>query len=163
MRSQICKVCLKSEILCKACQDKLDSNVISNIDIEVSRFLYKLEDKIKSLQNAELIKVIDGNVIILVSKKGDGGKFVGKEGFVVKLLAKQFNKPIKVVELAEIKEFVENLLSPISISGINIVFTPEGEKYRIRINKKQKLSVSEQDFVDLIKNIFNKPAEIILE
>lgn len=150
-------VCLKSDVLCNACQERLESGKISKSDLEVSRFLYGMEDKFKGLQNAKLIKTIEGDNIIIVTGYGDAARFVGRQGSVVKLLAKHFNKSIKVVEFSpDIKTFVRDLV-PNAV--VNILYTKEGEKYKIMTRGHV---ASKEEVENIIKNIFGKPAEVVM-
>ena len=87
METSICGVCLSSDMLCSECQTKLDQGNITEKDVAVSRFLMILSDKVKSLSDIKIIKIIDSECLIIVSKIGDAAKLVGKNGFVVKALA----------------------------------------------------------------------------
>ena len=166
MQAPICEICLKSDILCSACQNKLETNKITKAEIDVSRFVYVLSDKVKSLGDIKIEKVIESNSLIIVAKKGDAAKLVGKGGSVVKALAKQFGKSIKIIEQSgNFKEFMINLLSPINITGINVLYTPSGEVYKIRVTGIQKtpMPMNNEDVIQLASSLFNKQAEIVVE
>jgi transcription antitermination factor NusA-like protein len=166
VETSICETCLSSDSLCNECQNKLEKGKITEKDIEVSKFLMILSDKVKSLSDIKIIKIIDSECLIIVSKIGDAAKLVGKNGFVVKALAKEFKKPIRILEEAEtMQKFVENLISPISIQGVNTLYTPEGEvfKFRIPFNHKGRLNVTPESFTDIMSDIYNCKAELIFE
>ena len=97
--------------------------------------------------------------------KGDAAKVVGKGGVVVKALAKQFNKNIKVLEENDMKSFAADLLQPITILGTNILFTPDGEIKRIRapLSQKSKFHISEQAFSNIMEKLYGTKAEIVFE
>jgi transcription antitermination factor NusA-like protein len=157
-------VCLKSDILCNVCQGRLDGGEISKTEVDVSKFLYNLSDKIKGLKDIRLRKVIDSGVLLLIAGRGDAARLVGKSGSVVKTLAKQFNKSIRVVEEAEdLKKFAQDLISPTVIVGINTLYTPEGEIYKIRIPIGQKVYISPENFSEIIESLYNRRAELIVE
>jgi len=85
MKAPICNVCLKSDVLCSGCQEKLDEGEITELDIKISRILHELSNEYGSLRDSEIIKAIDTeNVIVIVTAKGDGAKVVGKGGEIVK-------------------------------------------------------------------------------
>ena len=166
VETSICEVCLSSDSLCEACQNKLESGSITEKDIEVSRFLFTLSDKVKSLSDVRIVKIIDSECLIIISKIGDAAKLVGKNGFVVKALAKEFKKPIRVLEEADtLKDFVENLISPISVRGVNTLYTTEGEVYKFRIpsNYKGRLNITPESFTDIVSDIYNCRAELVFE
>jgi len=165
MQAPICEVCLNSDILCGGCAAKLESGELSEIEVEVSRFIYKLSDKVKSLKEAKLLRVIDSDILLLVARKGDGAKLVGKGGAVVKALAKKYGKSIRVLEENEFKPFVTELLQPLSVTGFNIVYTPEGEIYKVRVpaSQKQKQHLSELGLAEIVKKIFGKKIELAFD
>ncbi len=162
MKSPICEICLNSNILCRACEEKN----ISEKETEVLKFLYKLSGKVRSLSDINIIKVIDSDIVLIISGKGDGAKIVGKGGSVVKALAKEFGKSIKVIEEADdFKDFLQKLFLPVPIIGINTVFTQDGEQYKVRISasNKGKIQISPDIFSEIIENIYNNKAEISFE
>jgi len=166
VETSLCGNCLKSDVLCDNCQSKLKNNEITEKDIDVSRFLYMLSDKVKSLSDVKIVKIMDSECLIIISKIGDAAKLVGKNGFVVKALAKEFKKPIRILEEAEtLKGFVDNLLSPISVQGVNTLYTPEGEvyKFRIPLNYKGRLNITPDSFSDIVSDIYNCKAELVFE
>ena len=112
------------------------------------------------------MKIIDSECLIIISKIGDAAKLVGKNGFVVKALAKEFKKPIRILEEADtLKNFVESLVSPISISGVNTLYTPEGEVYKFRIpsNHKGRLNITPESFSEIISDMYDCKAELIFD
>lgn len=166
VETSICKNCLETKDLCELCHGKLETGKINKKDIEVSRFLFTLSDKVKSLSDIKIVKIIDSECLIIISKIGDAAKLVGKNGFVVKALAKEFKKPIRVLEEADtLKTFVENLVSPISVQGVNTLYTTEGEVYKFRIpsNYKGRLNITPESFSDIISDIYDCKAELIFE
>lgn len=165
MQAPLCEVCLKSDILCGGCAAKLDSGELNQTEIEVSRFIHRLSEKIKSLQEAKLLKVIDSDVLLLVAGKGDAAKLVGKGGAIVKALAKKYGKSIRVLEVKEFKPFMTELVQPLVVSGFNTVYTPDGEMYRIRVpsKQKQKQHISDLALVDISQKLFNKKIEVVFE
>ncbi len=166
MQTPICEVCLKSEFLCKACQEKLDKGEISKSDVEVSRFLFKLSKKMKSIRNVKIVKVIDSGALIIITGRGDAAKLVGKGGSVVKKIAKQYKKPIRILEEAsDFRKFVEELIFPATLYGINTLYRNEEEIYRVRVPSLQKnhLMITPKDFSKVISEFFNMKAELIFE
>lgn len=166
MQTPICEVCLKSDILCNACKEKLDKGIISKDDVEFSKYIYKLSEKMKSIKNVKIVKVIDCGTLIIITGRGDAAKLIGREGVIVKKIAKDFKKSIRILEEAPtFKDFVEELISPATINGINTLYRENQEVYRIRIPAVQKNSVviSPETFSQIISNFYNVKAEIIFE
>ena len=166
MQAPICEVCLKSNILCNACQEKLNNGKIRKEDVEVSKYLYKLSEKMKSIRNVKIVKVIDCGSLIIITGRGDAAKLIGREGLIVKKIAKDFKKSIRILEEAPtFKDFVEELISPASINGINTLYRGDQEVYKIRIPAVQRNSVliTPEIFSQIISSFFNVKAEIVFE
>jgi transcription antitermination factor NusA-like protein len=166
MQLPLCEVCSKSEILCNSCQDKLDKGIITEDDVTVSRFLYNMSEKMKSIRDIKISKVIDCEVLLIITGRGDAAKLVGKGGSVVKKIAKKFKKSIRILEEApNFKEFVEELIFPAPVNGINTLYRDNQEIMRIRIPAVQKnhLLISPENFSQLISDFYNLKAEIIFE
>jgi transcription antitermination factor NusA-like protein len=165
MQAPLCQVCLNSDILCGGCSAKLASGELSQTEIEVSRFIHRLSDKIKSLQEAKLLKVIDSEVLLLVAGKGDAAKLVGKGGAIVKALAKRYSKSIRVLEEKEFRPFLTELAQPLAVSGFNTVYTADGEMYRIRVpaTQKQKQHISGATLAEVAQKLFGKKVELVFE
>ncbi len=155
----LCNECLTKENLCNDCSQ------LPKESVDVSRFLFKMKDESKSLEDASVKDIVDSDVLLIVTGKGDAAKVVGKGGVVVKALAKQFNKNIKVLEENDMKSFASDLLQPITILGTNILFTPDGEIKRIRapLSQKSKFHISEQAFSNIMEKLYGTKAEIVFE
>jgi len=164
MHSKICDACIKSEVFCNSCQRKIDSGEVSKIEIDIAKFLFNLRDRIRSLEDAKIIKVLDGHAIIIITEKGSAAKIVGRQGSVVKLLAKHFNKPIRVVEADDARKFIGNLVVPASAT-VSVAYADGKECYRIRILKSQKnrLPLEASEIKTAVKEIFNKSADVLFE
>ena len=155
----LCNECLSSENLCSECAQ------LPKETVDVSRFLFKMKDESKGLEEARVKNIIDSDVLLIVAGKGDAAKVVGKSGVVVKALAKQFNKNIKVLEENDFRPFVSDLLHPITVTATNILYTPEGEVKRIRapLHQKSKLHISDDAFSKIIEKLYGTKAEIVFE
>jgi len=97
-----------------ACCKKLEEGEITETDIEVSRILYELSKEYASLKDSEIEKYFDTEnvVIIVTAAEGDGAKVVGRSGEIVKEVASQVDKSIRVVERSQDDlETIKGLLS----------------------------------------------------
>ncbi|NIO44913.1 MAG: hypothetical protein GTN36_05175 [Candidatus Aenigmarchaeota archaeon] len=166
MRTVICEVCLKSKILCNACQDKLNKGMTTEDEIKIAKHIYKLSEKMRSIRDVEIVKIINSNILIIVTGRGDAPKLVGKSGSVVKKIAKKFKKPIRILEQASsFKDFVEELIFPTSVNGINTLYRDNEEILRIRVPAVQKnhLLIKPENFSEIISNFYNKKVELVFE
>ncbi len=167
MKAPICNVCLKSDVLCSACKEKLENQEISELDIKVSRKLHELSDEYGSLRDSEIIKVHDTeNVLVIVTGEDDGAKVVGKGGEIVKQIAEEVGKSIRVVEKAsKNREIIQGLLSPAEVESINTVFKPDGESKKIVVDEEYegKINMSQKEFEEVIQKITETEYELSFE
>lgn len=168
MKSPICNVCLKSDDdLCRMCKEKLEEGEITETDIEVSRILYELSKEYASLKDSEIEKVFDTeNVVIIVTAEGDGAKVVGRSGEIVKEVASQVDKSIRVVERSEDDlETIKGLLSPAEVESVNTVFTPEGQSKKIVVSDEYqgKINITEEEFEKVINQVTGTPYRLAFE
>ena len=164
MKAPICDVCLTSDILCKVDEEKLKKGIITASDVEISRSIYELSKHVKPLKDIEIKKIIKAkNLIVIICAEGDASKIIGKSGVIVKKLSKHLGKPVRVIEEArDIKDFIYKLFAPIPVLGVNILYTPEKEIYRVKIGKK-KSPISNETFKEIMKELYDIEAEIISE
>jgi len=166
MKFPICSVCLKNNLLCNACAERVGEHEIKIDEIKVYRRLNKLLKSQKIIKNIEIKRAVGKNMLLIVTKKGDAAQLIGKEGRIVKKLAKELNRPVRIVEQPQnLKDFVNNVFFTVPILGINIVYRPEGELYRVRIPKteRMKLPISSEIFVNVSKSLFHVDADVVFE
>ncbi|WP_461863488.1 KH domain-containing protein [Thermococcus sp.] len=133
MKAPICEVCLKTDdILCPADEKKLQEGIISELDVKISRLLYKLLGD----ADIEFKKAVEaGDLIVIVVGEGDVPITIGKGGKNIKTLMRELGKRIRVIESREIKstddvkKLATDLLYPAGVFGVNIVYKPGGENY----------------------------------
>lgn len=167
MKAPICNVCLKSDVLCSNCKDKLENGEINELEIEISRKLKELSEEYGSLRDSEILHVHEAeNVVVIVTAEGDGAKVVGRSGEIVKKVAQEIEKSIRVVEKSENdREVIKGLLSPAEIESINTVFAPEGEHKKIVVDEEfeGKINMSSDELEDVIEEITGTYYELSFE
>ena len=158
----ICEVCAKTGMLCNACERKLEEGKISEYDVELSRMLYS------SLGvEAEFIKVVEtSDNLVVLTKREDVGKIIGKGGSTIKEISAKLGKQIRVVGVGELKEMVYDFVSPAKITEFNTVYVPDGPvKYRVRIDRRdeKKLRIPLRDLERMIDSVTGNKVELVLE
>ena len=167
MNAPICNVCLKSDVLCSQCSEKLENNEITELDIKVSRKLKELSNDHGSLRDSTIETTFDAeNVVVIVTGSGDGAKVVGRSGEIVKKVAEEVGKPIRVVENSENdRDVINGLLSPGEIESINTVFKPDGQSKKIVVDDafEDKINMTQQELQDVIQEITGTDYELAFE
>jgi transcription antitermination factor NusA-like protein len=157
MKTPICNVCLKSDVLCSNCEEKKENGDINELEIKISRELKDLSDEYGSLRDSEILNIYDtSNVVVIETAEGDGAKVVGRSGEIVKKVASEIEKSIRVVEKSENdKDVIKGLLSPAEIESVNTVFAPEGEHKKVVVDEEYegKINMSTEELEEIIEKI----------
>lgn len=120
--------CVKSGILCRRCEEKVEKGQVSQLDLKVIQRIVELEKNNPVLQDVTYHKSVeaDGVMAVLVDKK-DMPKLLGGGAKVVKDLSETFGKRVKLIGYGgDDREFLEDLFSPLSILTINTIWIPDG-------------------------------------
>ncbi|MFH0928911.1 MAG: hypothetical protein V1818_00980 [Candidatus Aenigmatarchaeota archaeon] len=166
MKSPICEECLKANVLCDTCNKKLLNSGTSAEEIDVLRFIHKLSEKNASLKDIRIVRVLDHSALLIITGRGDAAKLVGKGGAVVKMIAKKYKKSIRILEQASnFNEFVEGLVNPADVSGINTLYRDNEEITRIRVPEFQRnhMILTPDDFSQVVSCFFKKKTELIFD
>jgi transcription antitermination factor NusA-like protein len=166
MQTPLCDNCLTYKKLCDVCQEKLNRKEITQEEIDVLRFINYLSNKTHSLRDIKVLKVMDRGVMLIITGRGDAARLVGKGGAVVKQIAKKFKKSIRILEEASnLKEFIEELVTPANINGINTLYRDNEEIYKVRVPEMQKnhLLLSQEDFSSIVSRFYDTKVEIVFE
>jgi len=165
MKSPICEICLKSGLLCTACQNKVTNGELTDSDVSILTLLYKECSKNGDLDSIGIKKLISSkDVELIVCSKGDGKKIVGKGGYLAKKIQDILKKPVRIVEeSSNPREFLQNIILPVPIINLNIIYSPKGEKYKIVIPRNSRLPLKLDVFNRLAKELLGKEVEIGFE
>lgn len=161
MKAPICSVCLKSGMLCRTCREKFEGGKVTETDIGVARILLQLSVGIKSLRDITLQRAVGSDsMVVVVCAKGDAARIIGKSGLTVKRLEKELGKPVKIVEGGgDVKEFITDLLHPVPVEGINVVYRPQGEVLRVLTGRGPGPRMPVDDIRSIILRMFRKDVE----
>lgn len=161
MKAPICEVCLKTDgILCPADEKKLQEGIISELDVKVSRLLYRLLGDV----DVEFKKAVEaGDLIVIVVGKGDVPIVIGKGGKNIKTLVKELGKRVRVIEgieaksPEELKKLATDLFYPAGVFGVNVVYKPGGgQYYKILIPRRESKKLPEKP--ELLESILSQIA-----
>ena len=150
---KLCSICRTSEILCSGCRKKLDTGHITQTEIEVSRALAKV------IEDADFLKAVEHkNQIILLCDTGKARFLIGRAGKNVRELSRLVGKDVRIIEKADEKTMIENILgSP--VVGINIVYGGIETK-RIRVDSNYRRLRGD---AELLEKLLENKYEILFE
>ena len=168
MKAPICEVCLKSGILCPGCQQKLDKGEVSELDVKISRGLYKASLRTKEIRNITFEKsmVVDRLAILIVGKD-DVPVLMAKGGKVLKSISNQIKMKVRVLgNLSDPRTVANDIIRPARLLGVNTVFAVDGStKYKIRIAKEdqEKLPIKIEDVQSLVNQLTGQEVSVVFE
>jgi transcription antitermination factor NusA-like protein len=158
----ICAICAKTGVLCSACEEKLKSGKISELDVELSKRM-----QTPGKEDIGFDRAIDTkNFVIILAKKDNVGKIIGKSGDNIKQLSKDLGKQVRVISTGNLQEMIHDFVSPAHVIGVNRVYKPDGSTVqRVKINKndKKKLRMDVEEVENLIASVSDSNVEISFE
>ncbi|MDN5319959.1 MAG: hypothetical protein PWP49_379 [Thermococcaceae archaeon] len=162
MKAPICEVCLKTEdILCPADEKKLQEGLISELDVKISRMLYKLLGD----ADVEFKKAVEaGDLVVIMVGEGNVPLVIGKGGKNIKLLMRELGKRVRVIEGREIKDtddlkkLATDLLYPAGVFGVNVVYAPQGQYYKVLVIRRDRQKLPERQ--EILEDILSKIAGV---
>ncbi len=162
MSLPICAICAKTGVLCSACEKKLKDGKISELDVELSKILYRLGKGEIGFERAIDTK----KFIIVLTQKENIGKIIGKSGDNIRQLSKDFGKQLRVISTGDLQQTIYDFVAPARILAVNTVYKPDGTTVRrVRINKRdrKKLRMSLKEIEKLMTSLTNDKIEISFE
>lgn len=129
MQLPICSFDAKTGILCPKCEAKLKSNHISKSDVDVSKKLAKLVDKIPELDKTTLIHGMDvaGDTVLVMGKGGHDK--LRKKHTLFKQLENELKNNLWIVDSeTSNRQILEDVFFPVKILTVNVVWLPDGSK-----------------------------------
>ncbi len=138
MELPICYFCARTKVLCPKDQKRLEGGEITELDVDIAHELVILkEKKYPQLDRLSFKKAvrIDENTFLLVRNSFNVEKRVLFQ--VARTLSSKGYGRVRFVEqLPNIRDLVEQILYPVRVQGVDIIWLPDGtSEYNVRINK----------------------------
>ena len=165
MKTPICSFDAKTGSLCSKCESKLKTGHLSVGDIEASIKLTRMAEKNNVVDKFTLVGAYKiEEKLVLILPKSDIST-LRSDNDLLNEIKKEFNGNVWFVESgATERRFIENLIFPIKISSINLVWLPDGNKLTkiIVSNKKnQNKKIDTNNITKIAKEIKN--IELLIE
>jgi transcription antitermination factor NusA-like protein len=160
--------CVKSGILCRKCQEKIEKGQITDLDLKIIRLLTELEKENPALQDVTYHKAVEAenNVVILVDRR-DMGKILSGGAKTVHAISDSIGKKVKILSYGgDDRQFLEDLLSPLSILTLNTIWIPDGStetKAIISCREPRRMPVDLALVKGLAKDIRNMSLRVEFE
>lgn len=160
MNVPICAICAKTGVLCNACEAKLAAGQISETDVELAKIFYESEN----MEGTGFERAIDtGEYIIILAKKENIGKIIGRGGDNIRMISKRLGKKVRAIGTESLQDTIKDFLAPAQISSVNKVYRPDGTRItRIRVNRndKKRLRMDIKEIERLVSSLTTDRIEI---
>ena len=152
-----CKTCVSSGFLCSSCQEKLDTGILTQFELDLAKDLLVLEEEeqFSFLKNISFYKAIDfEDVIIFVIGKKDKLKITQK---LINWLKETYHVEdlILIEQTKNPRAVLESMIAPSKLLSLNEIFLATGD-----VEFKGVLSKSDQEVILFTKEELE---ELILE
>ncbi|MEM2974719.1 MAG: hypothetical protein QW112_03820 [Candidatus Micrarchaeia archaeon] len=138
MQIPICTFCVKADTLCTHCEGKLREGRISQLDVELSKYLYEKYGHL----DIEYVSSFSTKDMAILFFKGNIAPIVGREGRGALEIGERIGKKVKIIDLnRDIKKVISDIIYPVALLGLNTIFTNEGEVSKIRLAKKDLVRI----------------------
>ena len=155
-----CKTCVHSGFLCTSCQEKLDEGILTDFELDISKYLLELEEESEEfayLKDVSFFKAIDfEDVVILVVGKKDKLRITEE---ILDLLKETF-------EIDKPRPAIEALIAPYKLLSLNEIFLATGEiEFRAVLFSKdeEKLLFTKEELEDLVLELTGQVTRIEFE
>ena len=120
--------CVKSGTFCRKCQEKIEKGQITDLDLKIIRLLTELEKQNPALQDVTYQKAVEAeNSVVILLDKRDMGKVLSDGAKTVHAISDSLGKKVKILSYGgDDRQFLEDLLNPLSILTLNTIWIPDG-------------------------------------
>ena len=160
-----CKTCVNSGFLCSSCQEKLDTEILTQFELDLAKDLLVLEEEeqFSFLKNISFYKAIDfEDVVIFVVGKKDKLKITQK---LINLLKETYevDELILVEQTKNPRAALENLITPSKLISLNEIFLATGDiefKGVLSKNDKDAILFTREELEELILELTSNTIRI---
>lgn len=165
LKIPICTFDAKTGILCAKCESKLKSGQITQADVDVSRALVQLSDKIGEINKVSLVRAVSAGGSYVMEVEDSNVPMLRSKPDIHAKLEQQLKGRLWVVgATASERQFLEDLFFPIQVLTVNTVWRPDGGKVTkaIVVGRRGDRSFAEADKLKQVAKMM-KGMELVVE
>ncbi len=166
MKFPICTFDAKVGVLCPRCEERLKNGEITEADVKVSFLLAKLASQLPVLDKLTLKRAYKiGDDYVLLFNQGEA-RFVLNNKQVMEKLKSTLGNVWVTEQTSDTRQFLENLMYPIKLLTINIVWLPDGTRHIKAIIAGQRTSnlpIDLDKVKEITKTITKDEVEFVFE
>ncbi len=160
-----CKTCVISGFMCSSCQEKLDTGVLTQFELDLAKDLLILEEEeqFSFLRNISFYKAIDfEDVVIFVIGKKDKLKITQK---LTNWLKETYNVEdlILIEQTKNPRAVLESMIAPSKLISLNEIFLATGDvefKGVLNKNDQEAILFTKEELEELILELTSNTIRI---
>lgn len=137
-----------------------------NLEKKVIEIILQLSNRFRALEKASVKKCFRvGNSTVIITEKDKSALLIGRGGRIVREISRALGTIVKVVEEGDELEIAKELLSPINVRAMKIVYAPDkSEEYVVVLSRKDREKLKNEKRTKIIfKEITGKDMNIVFE
>ncbi|MHA1924439.1 MAG: hypothetical protein ACXABV_15330 [Candidatus Thorarchaeota archaeon] len=159
MKLPVCVFDLESDMLCPSCQERLDKGVITDFDVEFSRWVLGKSKEYPGIDELNLLRAIQVDErLILVVRKKNKETLLGMEGLMNEI-SESFGEIMVFEAPIKLRKIVRKLIDPALEVGVNSLHLPGGPKESIVMLKpedRERISYSKEDLRKIVSAVMGE-------
>jgi hypothetical protein len=159
MRLPVCVVDLESGVLCASCQEKLDKGQITEVDVDISKWLLAREGQFPTIADLNLSRALKvaGRLVLVVKKKGR--EILLSAPDLLEELRSTYGEVVILEGPANLRNLVRGLIHPATEVGVNNLYLPDGSKeciVMLHADDKSKIPYSLEDLRQIVSAVMQE-------
>jgi hypothetical protein len=146
-------------MLCPSCQERLDKGVITDFDVEFSRWVLGKSKEYPGIDELNLLRAIQVDErLILVVRKKNKETLLGMEGLMNEI-SESFGEIMVFEAPIKLRKIVRKLIDPALEVGVNSLHLPGGPKESIVMLKpedRERISYSKEDLRKIVSAVMGE-------
>lgn len=163
-----CTTCVKSGFLCTSCQEKLDTGILSEFELDLAKFLLELEDddKFNYLKTVSFYKAIDFEDVVIIEVGRKDRLKISKELIEMIKDAYEIDQIILIEKTTKPRPVIEALIAPNKLMSLNEIFLATGDiEFKAVLSKRdlEQLLFTREELEELVLEMTGNVTRVVFE
>ncbi len=161
MRLPVCVADLESGALCSSCQEKLDKGLITQFDVDFSKYVLTRQEQFPPIEGITLFRALNvSDKLILVVNKKSKDVLLSLPDFVEEMKA-AYGEVVILERPITLRKLVRDFVYPAIESGVNSLYLPDGSRENIvmlRTEDKARIRYSLEELRQIVSAVMEEQA-----
>jgi hypothetical protein len=161
MRLPVCVADLESGVLCSSCQEKMDKGLITQFDVDFSKYILTRREQFPPIEDITLFRALNvSDKLILVVNKKSRDVLLSLPDFVEEMKA-AYGEVVILERPITLRKLVRDLVYPAIEAGVNSLYLPDGSRENIvmlRAEDKPRIGYSLEELRQIVSAVMEEQA-----